>query len=51
MADELSAITDSSNNNTINDDVKDEHTTTDSDNKSRGSRNGVSFGAGAYKRE
>ena len=51
MADELSAITDSSNNNTGNDEAKDEHTTTDSDNKSRGSRNGVSFGAGAYKRE
>ena len=50
-ADELSAITDSCNNNTVNDDAKDEHTTTDSDNKSRGSRNGVSFGAGAHKRE
>ena len=36
-ADELSAITDSSNNNTGNDEAKDEHTTTDSDNKSRGS--------------
>ena len=50
-ADELSAITDSSNNNTGNDEAKDEHTTTDSDNKLRGSRNGSSFGAGAYKRE
>ena len=50
MADELSALTDSSNNNTVND-VKDEHMTTDSDNKSRGLRNGASFGAGSYKRE
>ena len=51
MADEVSAITDSSNNNTGNDDVKDERTTTDSDYKSRGSRDGASFGSGAYKRE
>ena len=50
-ADELSTMTDSSNNNTVNDDIKDEHTTTDSDNKSHGLRNGASFGAGAYKRE
>ena len=50
-ADELSAITDSSNNNTGNDKAKDEHANTDSDNKSWGSRNGTSFGAGAYKRE
>ena len=51
MADELSAIMDSSNNNTGNDEAKDEHTNTDSDNKLRGLRNGASFGAGAYKRE
>ena len=50
-ADELSAITDSSNKNKGNDEAKDEHTTTDSDNKSQGSRNGASLGAGAYKRE
>ena len=50
-ADELSGITDSSNNNTGNDKAKDEHANTDSDNKSRGSRNGTSFGGGAYKRE
>ena len=51
MADELSTITDSSNNNTGNDEAKDEHANTDSNNKLLGSRNGASFGAGAYKRE
>ena len=50
-AEELSAITDSRNNNTGIDKAKDEHANTDSDNKSWGSRNGASFGAGAYKRQ